>query len=156
MRANADRLLPMCYSVFLSTSSPEDLSVHSTARVKFQTEDIGENVARILLHEHKWFIGSQSGCSCTFRHLTSPELGFGKPEEWYPEEGDELAATGEFVAVVRQLLNGGHEVDCVDVWNQEAGGGIATRQVELSVVSDEEFRFFENFHFVFVGPATTA
>lgn len=138
----------MCYSVFMSTSSPEDLASRATPLITFHKRAADETLPP-LLHDHQWFVGSKSGCSCTFRHATSAQLGFGKPEEWYPDEPDEIAATATFIAMVRQVLADGYEVDCVDLWAEGAAGKIVTREVDLAAVSDQEFRFFENVHFVF-------
>lgn len=141
----------MCYIVFLSTSSPEDLSAESTDLVRFGREHLDNEVASMLAYEHKWYVGSASGCSCTFRHLMSPELGFGRPEDWFPEERDAIEATAAFVAVVRRMLDSGYQVDCIDAWAGAERAGIIKKDVDLSAIADEEFRFFENHHFAFTG-----
>lgn len=139
----------MCYQVFLSTSSAQDLSVESDALVRFGRERLDNEIAALLAYEHKWYVGSASGCSCTFRHLMSPELGFGKPEEWFREERDAIEATAAFVAVVRRMLDNGYQVDCIDAWAGAEGRDIVKKDVDLGAITDEEFRFFENHHFVF-------
>ena len=48
-------------------------------------------------------VGSKSGCSCTFRHLYSIELGFGEPVDWYPEEPDAIEATIQLASTIRRL-----------------------------------------------------
>ncbi len=78
-----------------------------------------------------------------------PQLGFGGPEDWYPETDDAVKATEGFIAVVRKLLDGGDPVDCIDVWAGAEIGRVARQEVDLSAVSNREFRFFENYHFVF-------
>ena len=146
----------MCYVVLLSTTSSVDLGADSSELVKFERElPQGAAIDR-LLYPHRWYVGSKSGCSCTFRHLLSTELGFGAPEEWYPEEPDEIAATLELVRVVRRLVEEGERVDCVDAWEHADPSLVsaASRTVDLARISDEEFRFFENHHFVFVGART--
>ena len=65
-------------------------------------------------------------------------------------EADDIQATAAFTAVVRRLVNAGHKADCVSAWNGEAHQ-IRTQQVDLSAVPDDEFRFFENYHFVFTS-----
>ncbi len=139
----------MCYIVLASTSSAEDLGRCSSELMRFEKHP-DQAAGAVLLHEHKWYVGSRSGCSCGFRHVMSPELGFGKPVEWLPEEADDIQATAAFTAVVRRLVNAGHKADCVSAWNGEAQQ-IRTQQVDLSEVPDDEFRFFENYHFVFAS-----
>jgi hypothetical protein len=73
----------MCYMVYISTDCADDLSVHTSDLVRFEKPTVEKQrpCPRILKHEHKWFVGSKSGCSCTFRHLCrgSIGLGFGQP-----------------------------------------------------------------------------
>jgi hypothetical protein len=83
----------MCYQLVLSTDSPEDLSRHDDdARVTFTRELPGVPEEALLAYPHRWFVGSRHGCSCGFRHLhvSSVELGFGEPVDWYPEELDDV------------------------------------------------------------------
>ena len=88
----------MCYSVYLSTDFEGDLSQHSSALIRFEKDftNCEPEIMDLLLYEHPWYVGSKAGCSCTFRHLSSVELGFGKPVDWYAEELDEIEArTGD-------------------------------------------------------------
>ncbi|MEP6537478.1 MAG: hypothetical protein ABJF23_19235 [Bryobacteraceae bacterium] len=78
-------------------------------------------------------------------------MGFGKPEPWFPEEPENLEATRAFVMVVRNLLSAGHKVDCLNSWNAVADGELTSLEVDLNRISDEEFRFFENYHFHFTS-----
>ena len=143
----------MCYSIFLSTDSSQDLSVENSELLEFKPETINEPIRSILKHEHQWFVGSKSRCSCTFRHLYSTELGFGEPVDWYPEDEDELRATMAYIVVIRQLVDLGHQVDCIDVWHGSAVDDIKEMTVNLKDVTDEQFRFFENHHFIFLKDA---
>ena len=52
--------------------------------------------------------GRRAGCSCTFRHLAGWELGFDEPQDWFPEEQDNLQATAELYRVIASLVQGGH------------------------------------------------
>lgn len=139
----------MCYSIYLSTDSNRDLSTENSDLLRFKQETIEEPIRSILQNEHQWYVGSQSGCSCTFRHLYSKELGFAEPVDWYQEDDDEIAATLFFVKIARQLVDQGYQLDCVDVWYGTAEDDIKERQVNFKNMRDEEFRFFENYHFIF-------
>jgi hypothetical protein len=145
----------MCYVVVLSTTSDEDLSRHDTALLSFTRELPDESAVALLAYPHRWYVGSKSGCSCTFRHLHDTELGFGPPVDWYPEDADEIAATKEFITVVRRLVQGGAKVDCIDAWSGESGtaGFGEPLTVDLAAVADADFRFFENRQFTFVVSA---
>jgi hypothetical protein len=143
----------MCYQVVLSLDSPEDLSPRGDAQVAFSRELPGLPGEASLAHPHRWFVGSRHRCSCGFRHLhvSSVELGFAEPVDWYPEEPEDVQATLRFIAVVRDLVAQGARVDCIDVWQDEEGGGslAGTVEVDLGHVSDRAFRFMENHRFVF-------
>lgn len=79
------------------------------------------------------------------------DLGFGEPVDWYPEAEDELTATVSFIQVVRLLVDQGHQVDCVDIWNSAPDEDIERIDVNLNIISDEQFRFFENYYFNFTA-----
>ena len=149
----------MCYSLYLSTNSSEDLTRYNSELLNFKRLDPAENAGLLILrHRQRWYVGSKSACSCTFRHLPSVELGFGEPVDWYPEDADELRATAELYRVITGLVSAGHLVDCLDIW-EGAGAGprdqvirlktISEKVVNLDAVSETSFRLFENYHFVF-------
>jgi hypothetical protein len=146
----------MCYVVLLSTTSDADLARHGSDLLCFSRELPDEHAAHALAYPHRWYVGSKSGCSCTFRHLYSTELGFGAPVDWYPEEDDAIAATLEFIAVVRGLVASGAAVDCVDAWSGESNthGLGEPLAVDLATLADADFRFFEDRRFDFIGPAS--
>ena len=140
----------MCYMLYLSTTSHEDLSSYNSDLISFQRLGITDDVRLIILgNQEKWFIGSKSGCSCTFRHLVSVELGFGEPQDWIPEDEDELLATAELYRVIAWLAASGNRVDCLDIWEGADKTDIKTEVVNLNAVSEKAFRLFENYHFVF-------
>ena len=140
----------MCYSLYLSTNSPEDLSRYNSELLRFKRLDPAENAGlSILRHRQKWYVGSKSECSCTFRHLHSVELGFGEPVAWYPEDADELSATAALYRVIARLVSAGHQVDCLDIWAGANLQAIPEQVVDLDAVSETSFRLFENYHFVF-------
>jgi hypothetical protein len=105
--------------------------------------------ADLLRHQKKWYVGSKSGCSCTFRRLLSVELGFGEPVDWYPEDDGEVRATAELYRVISRLIAQGHQVDCLDLWTGAPKGDIKELVVKVQEVSETAFRLFENYHFVF-------
>ena len=141
----------MCYMLFLSTSSSEDLSRYNSELLRFGApEDDQGPMMSGLEYEYKWFVGSSSGCSCSFRHLAhGSDLGFGEPEDWYPEDEDDIRATGELYRVIASLVDDGHRVDCVDVWWSTEPVEIGTLPVSLQAVPERAFRLFEDSRFVF-------
>jgi hypothetical protein len=141
----------VCYSIYLSTDSNRDLSGENSDLIRFKREKIYEPIHTLLEHEYRWYVGSKSGCSCTFRHLHSTELGFSEPVDWYPEDEDEIAATLSFIEIVRSLVDQGHQLDCVDLWYGAEVDGIKEMKVDLKNVADEQFRFYENHHFIFTN-----
>ena len=141
----------MCYLVYLSTDFEGDLSQHNCALIRFEKNfsDTDPAVLDLLEYEDRWFVGSKAGCSCTFRHLLSVELGFGEPVEWFPEEADEIEATKLFYDVVSDLISAGHKLDCIQIWNGTKKDQVIRLAVDLDGVSRNAFRFFENHHFIF-------
>jgi hypothetical protein len=144
----------MCYDVYLSTNSPENLSNHNNELVKFTKVIQAQNepVTKHISHSYKWYVGSKSDCSCTFRHLCSIELGFGEPVDWCEEDDDEINATISLYEVINSLVKSGHQVDCIDIWqgeNPENFKNIKTMEVSLRKVPLLSFRLFENHKFIF-------
>ena len=139
----------MCYTLLLSTSSSEDLSVQNCDLVRFEKEMPEHAPLDALRYPNIWFVGSRSGCSCSFRHLYSIELGFGEPADWYPEEREDIAATLTFVKIVKSLLSRGEQVDCIDVWRQPEEVRLSSIEVDFGTIDEAEFRFFENHRFDF-------
>ena len=141
----------MCYSVFLSTDSEQDLSSSNSSLINFE-KNLGNYKAKIvdlLHHSQKWHVASKSGCGCSFRHLYSIELGFGEPVDWYEEGSDDIEATKAFFDLVVNLLSAGNKVDCIAVWEGTEINQIKHLEVDLSSISRDSFRFFENHHFSF-------
>ena len=139
----------MCYSIYLSTDSDQDLSSRNSDLVRFKKEPIPEPYLSKLRYPNQWYVGSKTGCSCTFRHLYSVELGFSEPVEWCEEDEYEIAATLTFIKVIRQIFKQGLKADCVDTWEGTQPGEMIEISVNLDDIGDEQFRFFENHHFLF-------
>ena len=140
----------------LSTTSDADLTVHNSELVQFSRSLPGIDEEKYLEYPFKWYLRSKAGCSCEFRHLyiDSVSLGFGEPQEWFPEEPDQIAATGHIASVIRSMVASGARVDCVDAWahGQEMADPLAGQvEVDLSEISDTQFRFFERYRLNFVA-----
>jgi hypothetical protein len=142
----------MCYELILSTTSGDDLSQFNDEGLRFDRSHPERLATDALSHPHKWYIGSRTGCSCSFRHQYEPEQGFGAPEEWFQENQADIEATLKLIRLVRSLIARGEHVDCVDLWagSDPSPGAPSNMDVDLSRIRDEEFRFFENHHFDFV------
>jgi hypothetical protein len=141
----------MCYLVFISTDADQELLSQDSSLVSFEKNlgDYEPEIVNSLQYSQKWYVKSKSGCSCTFRHLFSIELGFGEPVDWYKEESDEIEATKAFYDVVVNLLSAGNQVDCISIWTGTKVDQIKHLEVDLSSISRDSFRFFENHHFIF-------
>jgi hypothetical protein len=140
----------------LSTTSAEDLSLDNSELVRMSTQlpDLPEKT--YLAFPNKWFIGSQSGCSCSFRHLyvSSVELGFGEPEDWFPEEASDIEATHQVFTLIKSLVAKGEKVDVVDAWADGKSEVVPLSgdiEVNLKIVSENSFRFYENHRFTFAN-----
>lgn len=149
----------MCYIVLLATTSDDDLARHNTTLLHFARDIPTTGAAAVeataLRHPHRWYVGSSAGCSCSFRHLYSVELGFDEPADWYPEEAEDIQATLQFIQVVRALVAEGHAVECIDAWEHDEMLPNVHEEllVPLGSIRDSAFRFFENHHFVFSDTA---
>ena len=141
----------MCYLVYISTNFEGDLSQHNSALISFGKDftNCEPEIIDLLLYEYHWYVGSKAGCSCTFRHLSSIELGFGEPVYWYEESSDEIEATKIFYDEILSLIFQGNKVDCIEIWEGTKKNQIKLLEVDLSAVPRDAFRFFENHHFVF-------
>ena len=141
----------MCYELSISTTSNIDLSQFNDERILFDNSHPERPSFNHLRYPNKWYIGSRTGCSCSFRHLYEPEHGFGTPEDWFLEQPSDIEATLKFIRLVKALIAKGERVDCVDLWagSNPSTGSPVHMNVNLSRIRDEEFRFFENYHFDF-------
>ena len=141
----------MCYLVYMSTDFPGDLTQHNSILINFNNHfsNFEPEIRDLLLYEYHWYVGSKSGCSCTFRHLSSVEIGFGKPVDWYEENSDSIKATRIFYDVALSLISSGNTIDCIDIWSGTIKDQIKRLKVDLSTIKRDEFRFFENHHFIF-------
>jgi hypothetical protein len=142
----------MCYLVYLSTDSAEDLLRRNSEWVRFRpVKEADRPHDTLLKNPNKWYVGSKSGCSCAFRHLydEDPRVDFREPEDWSPEEEDAVKATIELYRVIAALRAGGHQVDCLDLWCDTPLDQIREKMVNLNTVPEKAFRLLEMCHFVF-------
>lgn len=141
----------MCYMVYVSTDCADDLSRLSSDLVRFEkpSAETYSTCPRILKHAHKWFVGSKSQCSCTFRHLCRESMGleFGAPEDWYPEEQDHVDATHQLYSILKGIVQRGHQVDVLDCWSGDEGQDAVALDVSLTDVPVDHFRLFEGYVF---------
>ena len=141
----------MCYAVYISTDSSIDLSEQNTDLLRFRRiADPDPDPCTVLLEfPHQWYVGSKSGCSCTFRHLHTSAVGFGfgEPEEWCPEEQEQIDATKELFSVLAHILSSGYALDLVDRWEGSQPKEITTLDVSLDQFSEKTFRMFEDHKF---------
>jgi hypothetical protein len=141
----------MCYIVYISTDSDEDLAIRNSDLVRFKKvvdESIDPSIG-LLEFSNKWYVGSKSECSCTFRHLTSIELGFSEPQDWSKEEQDEIDATLELYEVLYELFSQGYKLDMIDRWVDSKREDLKIIDVSLDSVPKKTFRLFENHKFRF-------
>lgn len=141
------RTKKMCYMVYISTDCKDDISALTSDLVRFEKPSAERQAPcpQILKHEHKWFVGSKSGCSCTFRHLCreSVELGFSEPLNWFPEEAVGIDATHGLYAILNDLVQRGCQVDLLDCWSGDEDEDAVCLDVSLSQVPVGQFRMFE-------------
>jgi hypothetical protein len=132
----------MCFTIYLSTTSPEALDEDPFNLYHFwRVEDEDPEI---------WFLECQYGsCSCYFRHLLAAnELCFEPPADWSPEDADDVEATIAVYNVFKRVLASGHKLDLVDAWNGTPPGDIVTLEVSLNDVPADHFRFFESHRFI--------
>ncbi len=142
----------MCYVNHLATDCDQDLSTMVGNRLLLtQPED--EEAINLLQLPHRWNLTREwGGCGCSFRvsGILGSEPWFGPPEDWCPEDADDIEATQQFYDLVANLREEGHQVEVIAVWTGTGINEIKTLDVPLNKVSRDEFRFFENFLFRFV------
>ncbi len=145
----------MCYMAVLSMTTNEDLSTYNNEFVQFSPEPDFIPETQYLKFDYKWLVTAEFGCSCGFRHLCSGsiELGFGEPEDWYPENASSIESTRQVIEIIRVLVEKGERVDCVDSWcsNQEEAEPLKGEiDINLENMESLSFRFFENYRFNFI------
>lgn len=144
----------MCYEIYVSTNSPEDLGMLSRNLFRFGQPDEEREAGPIamLSYPNKWYLsGRYGGCSCHFRHLSiwSESLGFGAPEDWFPEEVEEVESTAAAYDLFSRLVAEGWSLEALDTSSGANLGDMKSMKVSMGEVPRDSFRFFENFRFEF-------
>ena len=141
----------MCHEIFLSTTSPQDLAELPDTLFKFQVieHEADPGNLDLLAYPQTWLLlGEHGGCSCAFRHdMSGKDAYFSAPEDWFPEDRDDIQATLGVYDLVATILSEGHKVDLVDIWNGDEPESIQSLDVSLSAVGRDAFRFFEKYKF---------
>jgi hypothetical protein len=140
----------MCYVVLLGTDADDHLSRHNAGELTFSRLPPDQSEAMLLNLPQQWVV-SVGTCSCGLRHLMHPSaaFNFSEPVAWFQEHDENLVATLHVIRVIRALVAGGAAVECVDVWDHDLPDSLTVLAVDLAIVSDTGFRFFENHRFVF-------
>ena len=135
----------------LSTDSPEDLSRLESPNFKLlwcSKPEETQTLGTILEHPNSWHItGRYGGCSCHMRHLIreTPEKDFHEPYDWCPEDPEDIEDTAAIYEVLRRIVDGGNNLDVVDLWNGGIGDDFVTViAVSLAEVNREQFLLMEN------------
>ena len=140
----------MCYFLYISTDCDHDLSTHNNDLIKLE-KVVGKDKElpiEILSHPNIWYVGSANGCSCGFRHLMHPDLGFSEPVDWYEENEKDIEATKQLYDILSKLLRQGQMVEVVDKWTHIESKDINTMNVSFSKVKRDEFRLIENYKYI--------
>jgi hypothetical protein len=142
----------MCYTIFLSTTSAEALDALPYELYQFvrTTEKEDQTIGDLIKYPHRWYLtGQYGGCSCHFRHLgEGSDMYFSPPEDWSPEDADDIESTGAVYDALAHIVTSGHRLDLVDMWNGTDPADIRDLPISLSNVSRDAFRFFENHRFI--------
>ncbi len=142
----------MCYTVFLSTDSTEDLSAWNSKLMVLQPAAESEPLLKRLQFKNCWFLTDEHNCcSCEFRHLSQtnsdgspadPE--FFEPQDWMPEDPERVEGTRLLFDVIKNLVGRGFKVDLIDVWNEREAERFVL-DVDLALVKRDSFHMFEDF-----------
>jgi hypothetical protein len=139
--------------VYISTDCADDLAAQTSDGVRFAklSQESRPPCPRILKYQHKWFVGSKSGCSCAFRRLCreSLELGFGPKQDWYPEGEQEIDATKRLYNILKDIVQRGFQVELLNCWYGEEDSDAVKLHVSLSRIPADHFRLFEGYLFIF-------
>ena len=142
----------MCYVIYLSTTSEEALDDLPRDLCRFApvTDADDMELVELLAHPQRWYLESRyGGCSCHFRHLGGEsDMCFDPPEEWCPEDDDDVESTAAVYDFLARIVESGHKLDIISAWNGTSPQEIKDLPVSLHAVPRDSFRFFENYRFI--------
>lgn len=150
----------MCMLIHLSTTSDLDLTQFDDPELPLRFERITElnelEGHLVSSYPHKWHLTRWGGCSCHFRTAAEvfdtrgtflrEEL-FQAPNDWCPEDPDDIDGTQRVYGVIRRLLESGADVDCVQVWNEH--DLVCHLHVSLAEVPKVHFSFAKGYCYHF-------
>ena len=140
----------MCMFTIIGTDSNEDLGIYNTDLMVFKKVEEEVKEVKWLTHKNVWFLTDKhESCSCGFRNVEAPNieiLGFGKPEEWSPEDENDIEATHQAYSVIKHLVESGYSVESVSAW-ADSNPEIKELSVNLKEIDIEKFRFFDGYLF---------
>ena len=123
-----------------------------------EAQILESEILDLLAHDHRWYLGSKyGGCSCHFRFAFELNddvkdedlLGlFRPPEDWSPEDQDNIESTHHFYDLMKRLRAEGSQVDVLCHWSDPDVEDIETMTIDLDKVPRDHFRFFESFRFI--------
>ncbi len=141
----------MCFTIYLSTTSGEDLSLLPSKLYQFipLTMEYSADIIKRLDYPNPWFLVGQYGsCSCQFRHLIElNDMWFGPPKDWCPEDPEDIEATKAVYQIFAKLVADGHSIDLIGLWSGREQAPLTNMTVSLSEIGEDSFRFFENYKF---------
>jgi hypothetical protein len=138
----------MCYSVYFSTDSSEDLAKSPSVFYSvcpFEVESDSQVVDLLGYTQRRFLESRYGGCSCHFRHSMTEE--FGPVEDWDPEDADDVEATEHFYDLLSRILAEGHRLDIVDIWTDTPVQDVRSIDVFLHRLPRDQFRFLEGIRF---------
>jgi len=137
-----------------STTSQIDLNKLCSDSVVFTKNVPQIEESQFLKYPSKWFLTTKDGgCSCGFRYVERWNielLGFSEPQDWSPEDQEDIFATHEIYKVITSVLETGESIDSVTAWVQDEGAShelFGDLEVNISEINIERFRLFDAYRF---------
>jgi len=137
----------MCLMLYLATAGDQPLRSSTELSVE-EVESSRTSVRQWFSLPTVRFIGAHTGCSCGFPSVIAEEL-----IEYYEgifdtteDRSADLASTRALVALIRQHVNGGSEVQLYPVGDGAEGRPPkGTVQLSIDAIDPETFLFTEQF-----------
>ena len=154
----------MCYFTHIALSKMVDPPPHTELlRVSYVAPTPGPGPQELdrtwFTNQHIYYLGSKSGCSCTFRYWQH-EIGMVPPQDWAHEDpGDPaLLATRELFRWLRHLHEDGIDIELVVKWATEPLPRNEFIAINLDDITEETFLMFDDYkikfptNYVFTSP----